>query len=511
MKLNKWLFVSTLLVLMLLLISCAPIAIPDVEDEPPAPFAPEIYLENNFGFSGVHFPKAEPTGEIFPAAWFGDTYGFIVSPANEPIAAAELEVFAVEGGRVPWSHNSVYGPVNLTLAGGCHFDHDWTATFETLPVGKYELRITATDASGRSNYKALTFYVHDIYLQDTIAYNQTHSTADDIVIEVLGLTGGMTFTLTDALGNVVDPQPVLVGTQIQVGTLPQGGYNLLVETANGVQENYLYSFFVTDQDGPAVAFYNNPESGNTSYTGDGFIEWKIANWGPQLLDLILFRESTHSRQMMFFPIQSLFIGGMPANNVVTITSSQFTQNDHRVKLDVVGMDALGSASAMTSQYFIYKGMSDEFLYLHSTAYDRVVYPGDEVVLELELKNVKDFGAFYSMLLFNPALVPAEDLTITFPSIKGTSNKTELSATNLDDYGFAYWLEMMKAVVDTPGTEVQDFTGNGIFARISFTVPVDAQPGAYNVFLVNTLIRDGNNHEKGEVRDDLGTTILVGSL
>jgi hypothetical protein len=507
MKMKQFSVVALVVFLVILFASCVnnPAILTPV-DTP----APEIYFENNFGFNYVHYPKAEPSGTVFPAEWFGDSYGFITSPSNQEIVNAVLEVFEVVGGRdVPSSHTSVYGPIDLVLTGGCHFDHDWTETFVALPAGKYELRVTATDALGKSNYKELTFYVHDIFLQDTKGNNISHTPEENILVNVLGLTGEITFALYDSGYSLIDPQPALVGNQIQIGTLPQGGYNLFVESANNVKENYWYSFYVTDATGPSIAFYTNAESGNTSYTGDGYLEWRIANYGPQDVQELLYRESSHSRQMMFNPIYNLYLGGLPANRLVTITSEWFTINDQRTKIDVVATDAQGNCSAPITQYFIYKGASSEFLYLNNTSYDETVYPGDVVTLELELKNVKDFGALYTWLEFYPVLVPVDELTITFPSIKGTADKTELNAVNVDDYGFFYYLELMKAVVDLPGGIAEAFTGNGIFARISFTVPDDAVAGYYDVSLLHTLIRDNNNHEKGEVRDDIVTYILVG--
>ncbi len=507
MKMKRFSVVLFVVVLAVFLASC--VKNPPVVHPVDTP-APEIYFENNFSFNYVHYPKAEPTGTVFPPEWFGHSYGFITSPSNQAIADARLEVFRVVGGRdIPLSHTSVYGPIALALTGGCHFDHDWTETFVALPVGKYELRVTASDALGKANYKELTFFVHDIFLQDTKGNNVFHTPQENILVNVLGLTGNIEFALYDATFALVNPQPVLVGNQIQIGALPQGGYNLYVETANGVKEDYWYSFYVTNQTGPTIAFYPIPESGNNSFTGDGYIEWRIANYGPQPVQSLLYRESSHTRQMMFNPIYGLNAGGLLANGVVYITSQWFTINDQRSKIDVVATDAQGNCSALITQYFIYKGASSEFLYLHNTSFGEVRYPGEEVVLELELKNIKDFAAFYTWLEFYPALAPVEDLTITFPSIKGTSGKTELQAVNVDDYGLFYYLELMKAVVDTRGTVAEPFTGNGIFARIAFTIPDDAVAGYYDVSLLRTLIRDGNNHEKGEVRDDLVTTILVG--
>jgi hypothetical protein len=311
----------------------------------------------------------------------------------------------------------------------------------------------------------------------------------------------------------VFPQPVLVGNQIQVGQLPQGGYNLFVTSANGLPENYVHSFFVTNGTGSTIRFYNNPESGGTSYTGDGYIEWRIANYGPNPIDDLYYRESSHSRQMMFNPIFSLG-ASFAVNGIVTVTSTFFTINDQRSKLDVVAMDNQGNCSAKQSQYFAFKGGSDEFLNFYNSAYGETVYPGDEVVLEIELKNVKDFGAIYTVLDFYPnILVQPEDITVEFPSIKGNTNKLELDNVNVDvaDFGVFGWvdLELTKAVLNNPQFQKEAFTANGIFAKVSFTIPEDAVPGLYDIALWKTQIRDGNNHEKGEVRDALNTYILVG--
>jgi len=90
----------------------------------------------------------------------------------------------------------------------------------------------------------------------------------------------------------------------------------------------------------------------------------------------------------------------------------------------------------------------------------------------------------------------------------------MNNVNYDVFEFAPglgWvdLELTKAVLNDPLFQKEAFTANGIFVEISFTIPEDAEPGFYSVELWKTQIRDGNNHEKGEVRDGIATTILVG--
>jgi len=508
-------FIIVFSLVVLLFSSCTNLApIPNVvTPNPQDSAAPEIYLENNYGFSDVHYSINDNSawgGANTVAAFAGDFKGFIVSAANSKINNARMSVLKVTGGRAVDSFVTVYSH-SLPLTGGNQFAHDWSSIFTALQPGKYELRVYATDAAGRENYKTFTFYIHEVYISDADYdpyTNPVHTTTDNVTLNVLGLTAPATGIFENVKTGLLNEVPIGVDGIVNLGTLSEGGYNFFIENANGITENIVYSFFVTDAAGPSIAFKKNDESSSEGFTGDGYLKWTILNNGPDNLFEIYYRTSSHTRLMSQAPIFSLDFGGMAAGNAGAITSSNFTANDQRAKIEVIGSNATGNCSAIGSDYFTYHGGSNEWLYLRSTASREGVNTGEEVTIELELKNIKDFGGISTTMALVGFALDANDVTVELPDIATGKNKLEKNFINIYNNGVHTFINIKKAVLNLIDAERKAFTANSTFLRITFTVPNDAVAGLHNVILLDTLIRTFDNSEKGEVRDDKNTVVIV---